>query len=186
MLLSSSAAVYTGTEAESHAEAEALMPPRGAYGQAKLAMEQMARQWARGRATSRLTLLRMANVIGADSLFANLRPGAEVQLDRFASGGGPKRSYLAVDDFAHVIEHLATCADAALPEVLNVAGEKALAMSELVERGGGSVAWRTAPPTALERVELDTTLLKSLVGSLPASSDPTRAIESWQRTRVQA
>ena len=185
VLLASSAAVYSGAKGGRHAEDDALSPPYGAYGQAKLAMEQAARQWADGRITPRLSLLRLANVIGADSLFANLQLSGEVQLDRFASGAGPQRSYLAVEDLARVIEVLATCADTALPQVINVAGQRALAMADLVARAGGRVVWRPAPPVAIERVELDTERLQNLTGPLEISSDPERAITSWQHLWVQ-
>ncbi len=181
VLLASSAAVYTGTQADRHREDEALAPPPGAYGRAKLEMERAARQWVRARSRPRLALLRMANVVGADSLFASLDRGSEVRLDRFASGAGPQRSYLAIEDLARAAEALATCPEDALPDVVNLAGERALAMTDLVREAGARAVWRPAPPSALERVELDTTRLQRLVGQMAVSSDAARAIASWRR-----
>ncbi len=183
VLIASSAAVYTGSQAERHREDDTLAPPPGAYGQAKLEMERAARQWAQKHRGPRLSLLRMANVVGADSLFASLDRGGEVRLDRFASGGGPQRSYLAIEDLARAVEVLATCAEDALPGVVNLAGERALAMADLVREAGARAVWRPAPPSALERVELDTARLRRLVGAgaLSGSSDPAGAIASWRR-----
>ena len=183
LLLASSSAVYTGTGLGRHAEGDMLVVPGGAYGASKLEMERavLARSGLeRGPAVS---MLRLANVIGADSLFGNLQPGGEVVLDRFASGGGPMRSYLTVDDLAHVLEALATCPQAALPPIVNVAGSHALAMADLVEQAGGRVAWQAAPPAALERIQMDTTLLQQITGPLVQSSDPGLAIASWRRER---
>lgn len=65
--------------------------------------------------------------------------------------------------------------------MVNLAGERALAMTDLVREAGARAVWRPAPPSALERVELDTTRLQRLVGQMAVSSDAARAIASWRR-----
>lgn len=181
LLVASSSAVYTGAGSGPHAEGDALPAPGNTYSAAKLEMERAIRERQKAGHGPAVSILRLANVIGADSLFGNLQPGGEVILDRFASGGGPLRSYLTVDDLAYVLEVLASCPQATLPPVVNVAGSHALAMANLVEQAEGRVVWRAAPHTAQERVEMDATLLQQITGPLAQSSDPGLAIASWRR-----
>ncbi len=183
LLLASSSAVYAGSGAGRHAEADMLVEPSGAYGASKLEMERAVLAASGAGRGPVVSVLRLANIIGADSLFDNLQPGGEVVLDRFSSGGGPMRSYLTVGDLAHVLGVLATCPQAVLPSIVNVAGSHALAMADLVEQAAGQVVWQAAPPTALERVEMNTSLLQQITGPLAQSSDPGLAIASWQRGR---
>ena len=187
VLLASSAAVYSGSPRIAHAETDDLPRPANAYGQSKLAMEHAARRWVEERSDPpRLVSLRLANVIGADQLFGNLAQDEVIRLDRFASGAGPVRSYLAIPDLARVVETLA-CSDAAgLPDVLNVGGHEPLALADLASLAARKVIWRPAPPGALERLQLDTSRLRALVGDCAASSDPARAIESWKALGIPA
>jgi len=184
VFLASSSAVYSGAVGAAargrHAEGDILAAPHGAYGLAKLEMERAVLDRPCAPDALRVTILRMANVIGADSLFTNLTSGGAITLDRFASGFGPMRSYLAVDDLARVIEVLVTCAADALPDVLNLSGSTALAMADLVSHAGGNVVWRPAPENAIEKVELDTGALEKLTGPLVHSSDAALAIASWK------
>ena len=187
VLLASSAAVYSGSRCSVHCETEDLPMPANAYGRSKLAMERAVRRWISEQPRPpRLVSLRLGNVIGADQLFGNLEQDEVIRLDRFASGVGPVRSYLAIPDLARVIETLA-CSDAPdLPDVLNVAGSQPLAMAELASLAARKVVWHPAPHGALERLQLDTSRLRALVGDCAASSDPARAIESWKALRVPA
>lgn len=187
VLLASSAAVYSGSRRRVHSETEDLPMPANAYGQSKLAMERAARRWVCEQPRApRLVSLRLGNIVGADQLFGNLERGEVIRLDRFASGAGPVRSYLAIPDLARIVETLACCAAPDLPDVLNVAGSQPLAMADLTSLAGRKVVWHPAPPGALERVELDTSRLRSLIDDCAASSDPARALQSWKALRVPA
>ncbi len=183
VLLASSMAVYTGSKARTHFENDPISPPKSAYGRAKLEMERVVSERVGKLAGPKVTLLRMANMVGADSLFGSLRSGKAVTLDRFASGKGPVRSYLTIEDFARSIEALLACPVDGLPDIVNVAGARALAMEDLVAAAGAHILWRLAPENALERVELDTGRLQKYTGPLVQSSDPELAVASWSKAR---
>ena len=184
VILASSSAVYTGQGAGRHREREDLNEPPGAYGRAKLEMERTAMRWsAENGAPPGVSVLRLANVIGADGLFAALGRKGAIKLDRFASGQGPKRSYLSVGDLARVLQKLALLPAKNLPPLLNVAGERPISMQALVEAAGRPIEWHDAPPDALEQIELDTSLLASIAGPLDESADPARAIAAWKLLR---
>ncbi len=179
VFIASSAAVYAGAGPGPLAEDRPLAPV-APYGRAKLEMEQAVLRQAARADDIAVSCLRLANVVGADSLFAAMARGGEVTLDRFASGLGPRRSYLTAGDLARVVLALSALPGEQLPPVLNVAGSRALAMADLARAAGRKVSWRPAPPEALEQVELDTTRLARLVGPLAESSDPQQAIRAWQ------
>ena len=182
LFLASSAAVYGPVQDGRLTEDIPLPVPPGSYGKSKLDMEHAMKNWAaRPGPRPRISALRLANVVGADSLFAALKSGGPVTLDRFADGGGPARSYLTAGDLGRILQALVTCPPATLPPVLNVAGRRALAMADLVRTAGAEVVWRPAPATATQRVELDTTLLRRFLGAdLDQSSAPGPAIAALQ------
>lgn len=179
MLHLSSAAVYgPGTGLAEHTPPH----PANAYGRAKLAMEAAVR--ALTARETRHCCLRLANVVGADSLAPALRahPRAEAQpvrLDRFADGGGPLRSYIAPGDLAQVLCALATLPPAHLPPVLNVTAPRPVTMESLVQAAGRTLIWQDAPDTAVQSVTLDGTCLAGLLPFLYLKQTAPQMIDDW-------
>lgn len=174
----SSAAVYDPHGPGPHRE-DGPAAPVAPYGAAKLAMEQalLAAHRALPAPRPALFVLRLANVVGADMLgraVADAATGARLQLDRFADGEGPERSYLGATTLARTCLCLAA-GRAAGPELLNVAdGDGPVAMEALLralEARGVPVpwAWRPAPATAARSVVLDTARLRRRCPSVAAS-----------------
>ncbi|MFV2035500.1 MAG: NAD-dependent epimerase/dehydratase family protein [Halocynthiibacter sp.] len=175
VFLASSAAVY-GPHDRKLAETTQTAPT-GAYGRAKQEMEQAALSWRRSRAGASpgMTILRIGNVLGADQLIGRNAPNNRVLLDRFESGGGPRRSYIGPLTLANVLgvlfDHVAAGAD--LPEILNIATPDPVAMSDLLHAAGRSWLFRPAPAQAIESVVLDVSRLSAFYSFARNDSDPT-------------
>ena len=174
----STAAVYGPGAALSESSP---LRPANAYGRAKCEMEARiaARRAADGPGT-RHVVLRLANVVGADSLAPALRAPGPVTLDRFADGDGPRRSYIGPGDVLRVLKQLAGLDPASCPEILNVAAPEPVEMAALARAAGQSIAWRDAPESAVQNVTLDATRLSGLLASGTLSSRPTALIRDWQ------
>lgn len=183
LLVASSAAVYGPGEGLREATPTRPVTP---YGIAKLDAERTLDALARSETTPRICRVRLANVVGADSLFASLAEGRALVLDRFADGQGPLRSYLAPGDLAAAIEVLATCDARELPAVVNVAGDRPLVMEALARAWGAEPTWRPAPPDAVARVTLDTRRLGALMGPLRASSSAQDAVAQLRQLDARA
>ena len=159
MFMMSTAAVYAPGPLPLN---EAVPPaPQNPYGAAKLAAEDIAVQVMRGR----LTILRLANLAGADALLGNAKPGVPVLLDPIAGQmGGPERSYIGprvlADILAVLIRRAAT--GLPLPQLLNLAQQPPLAMADLLQARGQP--WRFGPPrtAAVPCVALNTDRLTAL------------------------
>ena len=166
LLVASTGAVYR-PQVQDNSEVTPPDPPN-AYGLAKLAAEQAARE-AIGEAS--LTLLRIGNIAGADALLGGNAPGRRVVLDPVAGQNGPERSYIAPTVLAQVFSRLAALAveGAALPGVLNVAQPGRIAMGDLLEAAGRE--WSFGPPRdgVLPRLTLNTDRLAALL-PLPTTS----------------
>ncbi len=182
VLLASSSAVYAGARATPWREDEAPEAPPSPYGAAKRAMEKLGAEW-RGRGHS-VCSLRIGNVAGADALLINAALEAPQFIDRFASGGGPVRSYIGPVSLVRVIEALAAAPD--LPEVLNVAAPAPVAMADLARAAGGDWRWRPAPDGAVERLTLDCTALTRLVHFAPSESTAAEMVAQWRSCRAGA
>lgn len=155
-------------------------PPRpaNAYGQSKLAMEAAVR--ALPASNRRHCCLRLANVVGADSLAPALTAqDAPVRLDRFADGAGPLRSYIAPGDLAEVLLSLSRLAPEALPDVLNVTAPEPVTMESLVHAAGRPLIWQDAPETAVQSVTLDGARLARLFRFMYLRGTAERMIEDW-------
>lgn len=184
VVLSSSAAVYGGGP---YAFAETPRPrPPHAYGAAKLAMEDacltLGAQLGIG-----VTALRIGNVAGADALLA--QPGNCRVLDKFDTGLGPMRSYVGPRAFADLMR--AVCARGttgqSLPPYLNLALHGAVNMADLCHHAGLSVTWRDAPPEALAKVELDVSMLCSVLGCAERdiAADPAAIVADWRADQIR-
>lgn len=153
--------------------------PVSAYGRAKWEME---------RAIAALpsegfdhTILRLANVVGADSLAPALRPRDDpVILDRFASGHGPLRSYIAPGDLARVLAALALLPPETLPSCLNVTAPRPVRMQALAKAAGRPVRWRPAPDGAVEQVTLDASVISSLLPAFDWRRTAAEMFADWQ------
>ncbi len=170
----SSAAVYgAGTQLSETSPCQ----PLNAYGAAKLAMEAAIAQETGPAAC----VLRLANVVGGDSLFAALTSETPMVIDKFPDGQGPRRSYAPPSVIWHAVAALLTCPT--MPEVINVAAPGTVDMSALAHDAGREFSWKVAPEEALAEAVLDTARLQALAGALtPATS---RAlIAEWQALRA--
>ncbi len=163
----SSAAVYGPAQ---NARETTPLAPINPYGQSKRAMEEVVAGFR--DAGLHHCCLRLANVVGADSLAAGLLGNAPVTLDRFADGAGPRRSYIGAGDLAAVFTALARSPAEHLPAVLNVAAHEPIAMQDLIAAAGKRITWRDAPDTAVQEVTLDTSALKRLLPDLTPETDP--------------
>ncbi len=161
VLVMSSAAVYApGPDALTEADRPAPISP---YGHAKLEAERVA---LASLPQGRVTLLRLANLAGADALLGGCRPGQTVTLDPIAGqAGGPERSYIGPRALARVLSELVALSD--LPAVLNLAQPGTVAMADLLTARGQP--WTFGPPraAAVPRVVLATDRLAALMPLVP-------------------
>lgn len=170
VILCSSAAVY-GNQPGLLAETTPLRPAND-YGVAKVEMEQNSAVLAHDLGVS-LCLLRIGNIAGLDAILGGWRPG--FQLDQFADGRTPARSYIGAETLARLLAEL--LALPRLPRVLNIAQPDPVQMGDLLEAAG--LHWRAcvAPEAAISQVALDTTLVQKLV-CLPAA-DVDQMVQEW-------
>ena len=160
VLVMSSAAVY-GPGAVAWRESDPVAPA-SPYAHAK----RDAELEALGRPG--VTLLRLANLAGADGLLGSLVPGREVVLDPIAGqDGGPERSYIGPAVLAGVLRGLM---GRDLPPVINLAQPGVVSMAALLRARGQS--WRFGPPrdAAVGRLLVDVALLAGLVTLPPATA----------------
>lgn len=177
VLLASSAAVY-GAQSGMLSEAAPLIPVN-AYGQAKADMERRAAQLARDLGV-RVTALRIGNIAGIDAILGGWRPGFE--LDRFADGRTPRRSYIGPVTLARVLGDLLEVKT--LPDVLNVASPGPVEMGALLDAAGLGWVARPAPQTAIAGVALSTDALARFT-TLPEAS-PADLVAQWRKmTKAQ-
>jgi nucleoside-diphosphate-sugar epimerase len=154
--------------------------PANAYGAAKLDMERTIAGLPQDGL--RHVILRVANVVGADSLgVALLDRTRPVTLDRFADGTGPRRSYVAPGDLARVFTALMHLPEGSLPDILNVAATHPVAMADLIRAAGQEPVWRDAPAGAQAYVSLDTARLDSLFPEVVGCNTPVQMIADWHR-----
>lgn len=164
---------------------ETTAQPRPAthYGHAKLRMEQRVEQLATNSPVAHCCL-RLANVVGADSLAAALTGQNLAQLDRFPDGGGPVRSYIAPGMLARVLAGLAALPPDRLPSVVNVAARHPVAMANLLQAAGRKISWRDAPAEAVQTVTLDVTRLSSALPDVALDADAVAMIKDLKKTQA--
>ena len=181
VLLTSSSAVYGIPTRKAAFTEKNPVAPMNAYAVAKARMEAVCDDWrARGL---EVCVLRIGNVVGADSLFLN---GAKatgehpMRLDQFADGRGPRRSYIGPASLARVIETLAA-ATIPLPQVMNVAAPQPVDMADLAQAAGMPWVWQAAgQAAATQHITLDMTQLSGLHAFDPQESDPVEMVRQWQ------
>lgn len=153
--------------------------PVNAYGRAKLDMEMKIAQFQCDDPFAHICL-RLANVVGADSLAPALLGERALHLDRFVDGTGPRRSYIGPGHLAQILVSLATCPSDQLPNILNIAARTPVGMDELATAADIPIKWRDAPDTALQEVSLSTDLLTSLLPQFNIAITPQDMIRDWQ------
>jgi hypothetical protein len=176
LFIASSAAVYGPAEGAGEARATAPVTP---YGRAKTAMENAARNWREPP----VTLLRIANIPGADALLAADRSPCGITLDPAGTpASGPLRSWIGPLTLASALESLISRALAGthLPDLLNLAQRPPLPMAALLDAAG--IDWRFGPPNpgTLGRVTLSTRRLAQTLPPLP-TADAAALVAEWRR-----
>lgn len=155
--------------------------PQNDYGRAKLDMERAVSDWYAAHPQGpKPCIMRIGNVAGADSLFATMRAGRHVTLDRFADGQGPRRSYIAPEDLLHALVGLLRCPLDSAPLLVNVSAPQATPMRAIAEAAGCGIAWREATENANPIVELDTTRLQKIAPMPSSSAEPDRLLRAWR------
>lgn len=178
----SSAAVYgPGRDLAETAPVAPVSP----YGKAKAAMERAVAGFACDDIGH--CCLRLANVVGADSLAPALAPSdAPVIMNRFADGRGPLRSYIAPGDLARVLAALARMPPGDIPAVLNVTAPNPVGMADLAAAAGRPIRWQPAPPQALQAVTLSGARLASLLPRVELRRTADEMIADWQGLEAPA
>ena len=164
MLAVSSLAVYGAAEG---AREDAPLAPLGAYGADKAAMEAALAE----EEGPPVTVLRLANVVGADSLAAALA-GGPAALDRMG-GAGPVRSWIGAAALLDAARALA--AMAAPPVVVNLGQDPPLAMGALLAAAGREVVWRDGPSGAAPVATMDLSRLMEGPAATPPA-EPARLV----------
>ena len=155
------------------------------YGRSKLLMEQAVMQLQSDHCQH--CSIRLANVVGADSLAPALRsgPALPVTLTRFADGGGPQRSYISPGHLLEVFCALARLPVAtALPRALNVAAATPVEMEALARSAGKEVLWSPATIRDRQTVTLSTARLRGLLPDLPLNKTAQNMIADWQHAEA--
>ncbi len=134
--------------------------PQNDYGRTKLAAEhELVNSLG-----EKLTILRLANLVGADALLGERK--TEVTLDPVdGQKNGPERSYIGPLTFVRVIGGLLNllASGAQVPSVINVAQPKSLGMADLLR--ASARPWKFGPPRSgvVPKVEVDVTLLAKII-----------------------
>ena len=177
----SSAGVYG--PGQDMTESATLPKPVTQYGQSKLRMEQRVAQLA-DRGAMAHCCLRLANVVGADSLAPALNGDRPACLDRFSNGQGPARSYIAPTMLMRVLDGLSALPPDKLPSVVNVAAQRPVAMADLLSAAGRQISWREAPQEAVQTVTLDVSRLASILPEVVLETDAKAMIDDFKRTNA--
>ncbi len=173
MLAASTLGVYGAAEA---ADEEGALAPAGAYGADKAAMEAALA----GRGAPPVTILRMGNVVGADSLAPALLSGAGT-LDRMG-GAGPVRSWIGAAALLGAARALAAMDGA--PGVLNLAQDPPLPMRALLSAAGCAPRWRDGPAAAAPVATMDVSRLMAGPAATPAA-EAGALIAQWRAQRAR-
>jgi hypothetical protein len=130
-----------------------------------------------------LTILRIGNIAGLDALLGRVQAGVTTQLDRVDGRvGGPVRSYIGPKTLGSVLAQLSVMAarGQSLPKILNVAAAPPVSMADLLDAAGADWAYREPGPDLIPRVELDTTLLRSLIDIPTSAGQAAQMVAEWR------
>lgn len=184
VLLASTSAVY-GNYSDAPLGENDLLDPVNDYGRSKRDMEVACHTQAR-MLECELCCLRIGNVAGADSLLLNgaaLGPDERLQLDSFADGGTPVRSYIGPYSLGRVLLSLARI-PATLPGYLNIAAPQPVSMGALAQAAQMPVTLRPAQSGAHQHITLDCHALTRLHSFKDIESDPEEMIRQWRNVRT--
>lgn len=158
VLVASSAAVYADKDGEIYSEDDPISD-YGAYQKEKVNLEALSKTFS--DKFEDLLLMRLSNVLGADSLTKLFvySKNHDFLLNKYKNGF-LKRSYLSPSSFAHVIHELLYL-DCKLPRVMNISTYQELSMDQILNGLGVSFREKTIQ-SAGRNVILDTSLLESL------------------------
>ena len=180
ILLASSSAVYGVGE---NLLENAALSPINAYGKAKRDMETKATKLAAGY--TNLCLLRIGNVAGADALLQNTLSATShepIEIDQFADGRGPIRSYIGPATLTNALLTLASRKDT-LPNVLNIGVTPPVDMIDLAHAARAPISMRSAQPNAIQNITLNCTKFETLVMLPKNAGDPNEMVTQWQNLR---
>lgn len=181
VLLASSSAVYGLGDGTPYSE-EVPCNPTNDYGRAKLDMERACTLWQdRGM---NVCCLRIGNVAGADALLLNVAkagPFQSIDIDIFADGHGPLRSYIGPRTMASVLHGLCLY-EGHLPSVLNVAAPIPIHMEALADAAGQTWVGRHHGCERHQNITLNCEALAKLYAFDASDSIPATMIEQWKDT----
>lgn len=176
----SSAAVYGPGQNMDEQNATDTCNP---YGKSKLKMEVAVGDQRKAGDLSHICL-RLANVVGADSLAPVLRGETPALIDNFNPGPGhhkgPVRSYIGAKGLLKVFDALLALHSKAWPSVLNVAAPLPVSMDALARAAGEKVIWRPAPTGALPEVTLDLSRLEALLPGITLATTAADLVAEWR------
>ncbi|GAA6180743.1 hypothetical protein NBRC116594_21810 [Shimia sp. NS0008-38b] len=159
----------------------AVLTPVNAYGVAKIEMEQsLISTPNRAETTPQSYVLRLANVVGADSLFDAMKTTNPITLDAFDVGVSPVRSYATPSLIWRAVK--AVLAQESPPEILNVAAANPVSMHALLDAAGYPFVWQPAPFTAVQEVSINVDLLRRLT-KRQLVMEPANMIAEWHKLR---
>jgi nucleoside-diphosphate-sugar epimerase len=189
VFLASSSAVFGPDELLDLSE-DTEPAPSNPYGQAKLQMERDVMAWfaKAGPTAPNITLLRIGNVLGSDSLIGGLVQGRPVRLDPVPGRkGGPIRSYIGPRSFADVLAQLCLQAlkGGALPRILNVGAAPAVSMAALLDAAGADWDYGPENPNVMPRLVLAVDRLMGLVTLPTNAADPFAMVAEWRNLAAQ-
>ncbi|MDF1670480.1 MAG: SDR family NAD-dependent epimerase/dehydratase, partial [Roseovarius sp.] len=162
------------------------LQPASDYGHAKLAMEANVAQ-LKGEGVCHCCL-RLANVVGADSLAPALRAGTRqpVTLTRFQDGHGPRRSYVSPGHLLEILCALVRLPADHLPPLLNVSTSAPVEMEALARAAGKDIAWKARTSADTQTVTLSTRRLAALLPGMSLHKSAQDMIHDWQTSEAQA
>lgn len=181
VLLASSSAVYGLGDGTPFTEYMVCNPVTD-YGSVKLGMEQSCASW-RNQGID-LCCLRIGNVAGADALLMNVAkssPGQRIELDIFADGHGPLRSYIGPRTLASVLKRLCLI-DGPLPPALNVAAPVPIFMDALADAADQRWVGRDASGQRHQHITLNCDALSEFYTFDKSDSDPKTMVKQWKDT----
>ena len=151
------------------------------YGQAKRDMERAAEVLAKAAGVA-LCNLRIGNVAGADAILGGWQPGFE--LDRFADGETPRRSYIGPISLAQALAALLASSD--VPASVNVAAPGVVGMDALLDAAGLPWKARPAPPDAVPVVSLCTERLSQFWSAPENAGNAACLVAEWRSSENTA